>query len=837
MWISFETVGRAFVGSRSAFWSLSVGLFLAFSAAAPVKAADPPLRIVENGQPRAMVVVPQDCDAQTRSAAALLVRYVEESTGATLEVISAAEAPADSQTVRIHVGLGPYAKQHGRLPADLDADGLVIRPVDANNLVIAGPTPWGTEFGVCEFLERYVGVRWLMPGADGDDVPRQATIDVPREPIVDRPAFFSRLMSGLRGGAQTTWARRNRMHGRVAFHHNLYNVIPPEKYTTSHPEFFPVRNGKRYLPEAGHHHGWQPCFTAPGIVDEAVKNICAYFDQHPEATSFSLGVNDSSGHCNCEQCVAASPKEKNFLGRDDRSDVYFDFCNRVIEGVLKKYPEKLFGCLAYSEVAQRPSRVEVHPRMIPFMTYDRMKWVDPELRQTGHEMTRRWHEKCPTLGWYDYIYGTPYCVPRVWFHHMAEYYRFGHANGVRAMYAEAYPNWGEGPKLYVALKLQWDPAQNVDRLLAQWYERAVGPAAADDLAAYYAIWEDFWTRRVLEADWYRQRGQYLPFGNPGYLADVSDHDIAESRRLLDAVVAKAETPKQRARAELLRRAFEYYEASAIAFGGNEKADRLEIRNKADALNAIELARRCLAMAEKRRRLVDDEFASHPVLLHPIGPKRMLDGGAAGWGSRLLWRTFDWVAKESDVRNRIESLAQCESEPLAMHAKTMLRLTDAVGESLATNPSFERPGNGWAEGWSRWVKWGVGSMRIDPAAARSGKVGVVCDGMKRGGPLQTLAIEPGRYGAVASVRVPQKPTGKLTIELGLTLMDEDGKHLGRVFSRAPVLPGQWVRQALADTIPESIDGHKVAKVMLIVIVDGLEEGETVHLDDMALFRLE
>ena len=44
----------------------------------------------------------------------------------------------------------------------------MIRGVDAKHVVIAGPTPYGTEFGVCEFLERYVGGRRLMPGPYGE---------------------------------------------------------------------------------------------------------------------------------------------------------------------------------------------------------------------------------------------------------------------------------------------------------------------------------------------------------------------------------------------------------------------------------------------------------------------------------------------------------------------------------------------------------------------------------------------------------------------------------------------------------------------------------------------
>ena len=97
----------------------------------------------------------------------------------------------------IHLGLDAYAKTLGLGVEKLDADGFVIRGVDPRNLVIAGPTPDGTEFGVCEFLERLVGVRWLMPGPDGDDVPARRSLEIPLGEIRQQPAFFSRLFSGL----------------------------------------------------------------------------------------------------------------------------------------------------------------------------------------------------------------------------------------------------------------------------------------------------------------------------------------------------------------------------------------------------------------------------------------------------------------------------------------------------------------------------------------------------------------------------------------------------------------------------------------------------------------
>ncbi len=228
----------------------------------PGLSAAPPLDVVRDGRPVATVVLEPDAGDQVRAAADLLVSLVEQSTGARLPV---ADRAPHTGTV-IYIG-GELDRETLALDPPLDDDGFVIAFPDDRSLRIAGPTDWGTEFGVYEFLERYVGVRWLLPGEDGTDVPELTRISVPKETVRQSPAFFSRQFSGLSGAAQTQWARRNRMHSRVSFHHNLLHLFPPAKYTETHPEFFPLLNGQRYLPKSNDEHRLQPCFTAPGIVD------------------------------------------------------------------------------------------------------------------------------------------------------------------------------------------------------------------------------------------------------------------------------------------------------------------------------------------------------------------------------------------------------------------------------------------------------------------------------------------------------------------------------------------------------------------------------------------
>lgn len=570
------------------------------------------VRIVEKNRPQASIVIDSNASEQIHLAAKTLQEYIQKASHAQIPIKKVNEI--SSVESRAYIWIGP-CKLSAKLKSVLqrmDNDGFVISFPSSKDILIIGPTDWGTEFGVYEFLEKYLGIRWLLPGPDGEHIPITGTIDIPIQEIKQEPVFFSREISGLRGSEQIKWARHNRMHGRLKFHHNLNNLFPPERYNKSHPEFFPVHRhlpfteGERYLPQNSKIVGWQPCFTAPGIVEEAVKNICNYFDRYPEEVTYSLGVNDSGGHCECEQCQKKDSGKINFVGRRDISDRYFEWANAVVKGVLENHPDKWFGCLAYSEIAEPPTKVKINPRIVPYLAYDRMKWVNKDIELEGYEITKRWALEALTTGWYDYIYGTPYMLPRVYFDKSADYYRYAATNRVKAMYAEAYPNWGEGPKLYMVLKLFWDPEQEVTKLLNDWYIRAVGEKAAPYLATYYKLWENFWTNRVPEGNWFKKGSTYLSFYSPNYLDEVAFDDMKKSRNLLESVANFAHSKKQKKRAEYLLKSFEYYEASALSYLGLRRG----MRQPGEGIEYYQ-------SLNKRRYKLINEFQKDFLLIHPI----------------------------------------------------------------------------------------------------------------------------------------------------------------------------------------------------------------------------
>jgi hypothetical protein len=569
--------------------------------------------IVENGVAKAQIIIDEDASQRTREAADTFKEYVQKSTGAALSIVTIEQLaePSIDDKANIYIGVSRMEDhtQHQVLLDQLNVDGFIIDS-QVNNITIIGSTDWGTEFGVNEFLERYLDIRWLLPGPDGEDVPSHSTVAIPRTLVQDEPATISRHFFGTEASMSVTnaeWAARNRMHDNIQFHHNLANLFDPVVFK-DHPEYYVDEE----VPT--HRYDWQPCFNDTTAA-VAIQRIKDYFKDNPDMMSYSLGMNDS--HRFCEK-----PGQLNSVGLENLSDVYYPWVNKVVEGVLDKYPDKYFGLLAYSNLFDPPTTVTLNAHVIPYITEDRMTWIDQTNFDLSNEVFTGWKQAATNVAWYEYLYGWPYNVPRVFPHQMAENYKYAQDQGVIAHVAELFPNFGEGPKPWLSAKLQWNADQNVDDLLDEWYERAVGAEAAPYLKGYYDLWEDFWTRRILDTDWYerfKSERYYLRFDQPDYLQPVTKEDITQSRNLLEQAVAKAQTSQQKKRAELLLRSFEFYEASALSYPRNGPVDIPANEQQAAAmLNDI---KQSFAMAKKRTELVT-QFKGDPILEFPVYPPSM-----------------------------------------------------------------------------------------------------------------------------------------------------------------------------------------------------------------------
>ena len=462
--------------------------------------------------------------------------------------------PADGEgdAVTMKLGTNTLGEQY-QLPK-LETEEFIIHFPDSKTIVIVGGSQLGARNGVVEFLQRYAGMRWLFPGEAGLHVPQQPELRIPMKQLRDKPFFAFRALSWPYPVEErydqnnSGWKSFNRQNQSMLFSHNLHKLLPREKYAKTHPEFYPKRvNGKL-------NDSWNLILNAPGLTEEAIRQICNTFRRSPSQRSYSLGMNDFS------RFEGTEADGTNSVGLSNYSDYYYGWVNKIIEGVTKEFPDKLFGMIAYSTVTDPPS-FRLHPQAVPIICIDRMRWFDEYARKKDMKRTLDWAAKSSRLGWYDYIYGDQnYLVPRMYLHLMDKYLKWAAANGVTYYYAESYSTTlpVEGPKNWLVMQLLWNPQADAEALLNEWYTLAVGPKAAPHLRNYFDFWEKFWSQKVAGSDWFKRYYDwvYFDFLDHNYMQAFNLDDLPYCDNEIKQVVEKAGSPAEKRRAELFRQAWQ-----------------------------------------------------------------------------------------------------------------------------------------------------------------------------------------------------------------------------------------------------------------------------------------
>jgi len=435
----------------------------------------------------------------------------------------------------------------------LGPDGFVLDFIEVEDGIVFGGNDRSTRYAAEEFLSRHLGVRWLFPGPLGLEVQAGQDLIVPATRSIEHPAFSSRQISALNRPEERSWQERMRLDGKIEFHHRLHDYFPPETFWASKPGYFPMDHlGNRRRPT--NDVGWQPCFSHPGSAQEVLR-------QSSEIQgSFSLGINDGTifdagGFCRCERCMADVPKELNRFGFEDFSTPYYRWVSSVAGAAS---PEQAVGLLAYAEVQEPPSE-PLPVSVVPFLTVDRYRWVDPVRREAEQQWTQAWATKVRQHGIYEYVYGSYYGVPRLYGAVMADSLRESRAGGANAVFGDSQTSWAEGPKLHTMLKLWWNPNLDPEELSKAWCKSCLGEAAGLKLWKFYQFWESFWTDRVPSSAWFQRGRLWADFSTLDYLSlltsdelDMLDEQLAEIRMAVEA----EQVPRYVQRLVLLERAIQ-----------------------------------------------------------------------------------------------------------------------------------------------------------------------------------------------------------------------------------------------------------------------------------------
>ncbi len=412
------------------------------------------------------IVIAQDAIPSERYAAEELQTFCNQALGFTLSITDT----SDRQINNIYVGVSPAMQRSsvGFAVDDLGDEGLRIR-IQPDNIAIAGGRPRGTLYGVYEFLERYLGIRFLT--ADHTFIPAPPK-RIACEEWKYIPSFTFRwsyykenadnpvLSARLRINTTTPDEKLGGMTPQSLISHTLYHLLPVEKYGKEHPEYFALVDGQRKLDMWG--GGPEPCVTNPDVIEIVAENVIRDLDQYPNQLNYSVSQNDNDAYCRCENCEAINQREGTPMGS------HLAFINAVAERVEKKYPKVKIGTLAYWYTRKPPKtirprdNVQIQLCSIECSTLQSLDDPQCKINREFCQDMDIWGSMCDDIWIWNYntnfhFYDLPFPNLRVIGPNI-RYFLKNHAKGI-FMQANGNGNSGEMCELrnYVMSRCLWNP--------------------------------------------------------------------------------------------------------------------------------------------------------------------------------------------------------------------------------------------------------------------------------------------------------------------------------------------------------------------------------------------
>lgn len=462
----------------------------------------------------ATIVVSATAGENEKLAAADLATYIKMMTGATAKVADTADAIAAAlagkQPLLI---IGQQALQtQPQLQSALDevlkknpllrTDGIVLRR-EGNRVYIAGNNDMSHYFAVAELL-RLWGCRWYMPTVFGECIPDESELKIGvldyaySSPFEIRSYWISWV--GDTSGA-TEFQMRNMMSGRTD--------MPPTGHALG-----------QYTKGLGKGTFDFP-ITAPATADHVAAQVEKLY---AEGKPFSLGMEDgsyTSDNAN-DQTLMKLQWDKYFL-RWSVTDPMLELYNNVAGRLQQKHPHSKakIGFLAYANMTLPPVRDMQAERSLfcelAPIDIDPIHGMDsPQSppRQEYRDMLAKWAKVMEgRLCIYDYDQGM-----LVWrdipnpshqsFRQDVQHYRRAGILGVntesRNAIATTFLN------LHLRARLLWNPDEDVDALLADFYQRFYGPAAAPMSRFWNAIFKAWEETIVTEHEYFVAQAIYTP---------------------------------------------------------------------------------------------------------------------------------------------------------------------------------------------------------------------------------------------------------------------------------------------------------------------------------------
>ena len=528
------------------------------------------------------IVIAEHPSPSVFHAAEELKRFLGEISGADFPIVFDGEKQTECEIV---VGKNAH---FDALSCGVDIEGLgdegVWLKTVGKTLVLAGSDVRGALYAVYQLLDEHLGCRWFT--AEDSFIPKRTVLTLPEpdDRFVPPLEFRDPYMQAYNDGAFYSRNRCNAESGRLGpaeggkvtyarFVHTMQELVPPEEYFDSHPEYFALRideqgNGVRQNGYA------QPCLTNPEVLAIAKKNVSRILASRPDADIISVSQNDNFTYCQCERCRAVDEEEGSHAG------TLLRFVNAIAEDIEEDYPHVAVDTLAYQYTRKPPRITKPRHNVIVRLCSIECCFGHPleSCSLSGTEGGQGsftadlegWSAISNRLHIWDYTANFAHAIqPFPDFKVLAPNIRYFIRHGVTGIFEEgenSVPEHGELNPLrqYVLAKLLWNPELDPERLVNEFLTGYFG-MAAPAVREWFDLLHAGVTEDVHVHIYDNPRQPYL-----------SDEFLDASEPLFDEAERLADDEKILARVKKLRLSIRYVRLAhtpADAEGRREEAER------------------------------------------------------------------------------------------------------------------------------------------------------------------------------------------------------------------------------------------------------------------------
>ncbi len=435
-----------------------------------------------------VIVVAVDAIPSEKYAAEEFQRWFDRATGLGLPV----ETPTKGGPHQIHIGSSSLPEGEPSADTDVMGEESFRIVVEKDRLTIVGGRPRGTLYGVYQFLEDFLAVRFLTH--DHTYVPDMSAQKIPCGTYTYSPPFSFRWSYYRENSEYPEFATRSRVNtiteeehlgGKTPqnlINHSFHWLVPFDKYGKDHPEYYAMVDGKRDTNTGG--GGPQLCVTNPEVIEIASDTVIKYLDEHPVLRNISVSQADTDAYCRCDACEAVNQREGSPMG------AHLAFVNAVAERIEKFHPNVKVGTLAYWYTRKPPKtirprhNVQIQLCSIECCTLHPIDDPDcPKNLEFCQDMDD-WGKICDDIWVWNYNTNfRTYDLPFPNLRSIGPNVRYFLRNNAKGLFMQANGNGLTGElcdlRNYIISRVIWDPEldgnESCEEFITLHYEDAAGP--------------------------------------------------------------------------------------------------------------------------------------------------------------------------------------------------------------------------------------------------------------------------------------------------------------------------------------------------------------------------